>query len=289
MAARLSLGIALVVASGIASLAQSLPAPPGPNAPRFEVASVKRNMTDPTKGAQGPLGVEPGRFISIGWPLRSVITMTYGARSFQIVGAPAWVEKDLFDINAKAAENMPAAEILPMVRALLADRFKLRAHLEKREMPIYALVVAREGRLGPGMKPTTENCAQVRADRKALQARPGEFSVCASRLTASPVNGTLVLEMAEGGMSVPSFIKNVSSYVDRLVIDRTGLTGDFDFLLQFQPPGGLSATSANGVPSLDGAPPFLEAIQRQLGLKLQSDRAPVDVLVIDSVEPPTPD
>ena len=289
MALRLILGIALVVASGIASLAQSLPAPPGPDAPRFEVASVKRNMTDPTKGVQGPLGVEPGRFVSIGWPLRHVITMAYGARAFQIVGAPSWIERDFFDINARAPDDTPAAGILPMVRALLADRFKLRAHLEKREMPIYALVVVQDGRLGPGMKRTTENCAQVRADGKTVRARPGDFPVCASRLTASPVNGTLVLEMAEGGMSVASFIKNVSSYVDRLVIDRTGLTGDFDFLLQFQPPGGLSATSANGVPSLDGAPPFPEAVQRQLGLRLQSERAPVDVLVIDSVEPPTPD
>lgn len=246
-------------------------------------------MTDPTKGAQGPLGVEPGRFISIGWPLRYVVTLAYGARPFQIVGAPAWFERDLFDINARALDNAPAADILAMVRALLADRFKLRAHLEKRELPVYALVVVREGRLGPGMRPTTENCARVRADGRALQARPGEFPVCASRLTARPVDGTLVLEMAEGGMSVPSFVKNVSNYVDRLLIDRTGLTGDFDFLLQFEPPRALSATSANAAPSLDGAPPLLEAVQRQLGLRLQSERAPVDVFVIDSIEPPTPD
>ena len=289
MTVRLISGIAFLVVSGSIALAQSLPAPPGPNAPRFEVASVKRNMTDPTKGAQGRLGVETGRFISIGWPLRYVIAMAYGARSFQIVGAPAWIDRDFLDINAKAPDNTPAAEILPMVRGLLADRFQLRAHLEKREMPIYALVVVQVGRLGPGMKPATGNCAQVRADGKSLRARPGEFAVCASRLTASPANGMLVLEMAEGGISVPAFIKNASSYVDRLVIDRTGLTGDFDFLLKFEPPGALLSTSANVAPSLDGAPPFPEAIRQQLGLSLQSERAPVDVLVIDSVEPPTPD
>jgi uncharacterized protein (TIGR03435 family) len=288
MALRLILGIALLVASGVTALAQSLPAPPGPNAPRFEVASVKRNMTDPTKGVP-PRRAEPGRFFATGWSLRYLITMAYGARPLQIVGAPAWFERDLFDIDAKARENVPAADLLPMVRALLADRFKLRAHLEKREMPIYALVVIREGRFGPGMKATKENCVQVRADGKALRTRPDEFPVCASRLRARPANGTLVVEMAAGGITVPAFIEQTSSYVDRLVIDRTGLKGDFDFLLQFEPPGALSATSANGTPSLDGAPPFLEAIQRQLGLRLQSARAPVDVLVIDSVEPPTPD
>ena len=91
-------------------------------------------------------------------------------------------------------------------------------------------------------------------------------------------------------MSVAAFIKNASSYVDRLVIDRTGLTGDFDFLLRFEPPGALSSTSAaNAAPSLDGAPPFPEAVQQQLGLRLQSARAPVDVLVIDSIEQPSPD
>ena len=268
MTVRLLSGIAFLVARGTIGLAQSLPAPPGPNAPRFEVASVKRNMTDPTMKV-APRGAEPGRFFATGWPLRYLVTMAYGARPLQIVGAPAWFERDLFDINAKARDNVPQADMLPMVRALLADRFKLRAHLEKREMPIYALVVIREGRFGPGMKATKEKSA--------------------SRLRARPANGTMVLEMAAGGITVPAFIENISSYVDRLVIDRTGLKGDFDFLLQFEPPGALSTTSANGTPSLDGAPPFLEAVQRQLGLRLQSARAPVDVLVIDSVERPTPD
>ena len=288
MALRLILGIALLVASETASLAQTLPAPPGPNAPRFEVASVKRNMADPRDGV-APRGVEPGRFVATGWPLQYLITMSYGARPSQIVGAPAWAARDLFDINAKARGNLPAADMTPMVRALLADRFKLRAHLEKRDMPIYALVVIREGRFGPGMKATKENCALVRADGKAPQARPDGVPVCSTRLRARAANGTVALEMVAGGITVPAFVENISSYVDRLVIDRTGLKGDFDFHLQFEPPGALSTTAANGAPSLDGAPPFREAVQQQLGLRLQSARAPVDVLVIDSVEPPTPD
>lgn len=289
MTVRLIFGVAFLVASGTIGLAQSLPGPPGPDAPAFEVASIKRNLIDPIV-AQGPRRVEPGRFISIGWPLRSVIATAYGARSLQIVGAPAWTETDFFDINAKAPDNTPTTEILPMLRALLADRFRLRAHIEQREMPIYALVMVRDGRLGPGMRPTTGNCGLLRSEGKAERGRPGEFPVCASRLTARSLNGTRVLEMAEGGMSFPSFVANVSAYVDRLVVDRTGLTGDFDFALQFEPPGTpLAVTSSNGAPPPDGAPPLLEAVQRQLGLRLQPERALVDVLVIDSVAQPTPD
>ena len=288
---RVILVIALLLACGVRGVAQSLPAPPDADAPRFEVTSVRRNMTDPKDGIQGPRRVEGQRFVSIGWPVRTVIAMAYGARPFQIVGAPEWTESDFFDINATAADDTPANSILPMVRALLADRFKLRAHLERREMPVYALVVVHDGRLGPGMKPTTVNCAQLRSDGRAATGRPGQFPVCASRLTASGVaNGTLALEMGEGGMSIPAFIANLYlSGVDRLVIDRTGLTGDFDFLLQFAPPGSLAAASSDpGRAPLDDAPPLFDALQRQLGLKLQSERALVDVLVIDSIDQPTP-
>ena len=216
--------------------------------------------------------------------------MAYGARPFQIAGAPEWTETDFFDINATAPDHTPSNAILPMVRALLADRFTLRAHIEKRELPVYVLIVDRaDGRLGPGIRRTEDDCAQLRAAGKASPGRPEQFAVCASRLTARAMNGTMLLEMAEGGISIPAFVANVSGYVDRLVIDRTGLTGRFDVLLQFGPPGAPSAASPDpGNVPLDSAPTLVEAVQRQLGLKLQSERALVDVLVIDSVEPPTP-
>jgi uncharacterized protein (TIGR03435 family) len=290
MAVRFIAGSVLLLACAVVGFAQSLPVPPDAKAPRFEVTSVKRNVTDPKDGIQGPRRVEPERFISIGWPLRYVIAMAYGARSFQIVGAPEWIETVFFDINAKAPANTPNSQILPMVRALLADRFKMRAHVERREMPVYTVVVAQAGRLGPGMKTTTANCAQLRADGKATRGQPGEFPVCASRLTASAANGTMTLEMGEGGMSVPSFIASLSGYVDRLVIDRTGLTGDFDFLLQFAPPGAPAAALPDpGQAPLDSAPTLFDAVQRQLGLRLQPERALVDVLVIDQIDQPTPD
>ena len=122
MTVRLIAGIAFLVASGTIGLAQSLPAPPRPDAPTFEVASIKRNLTD----VRGPRRIEPGRFISIGWPLQHVIAAAYRARGVQIIDAPEWTETDFFDINAKAPDNTPETDILPMVRTLLADRFKLR-------------------------------------------------------------------------------------------------------------------------------------------------------------------
>ena len=280
--------IGLLLACGVTGLAQSLPTPPGPNAPRFEVASVKRNVSD-VKSLQ--TRTEPGRFVSTGWPLRRVIAAAYRARLFQVTGGPEWLDNEVFDINAKAPDNTPQSEIEPMVRALLADRFKLQGHIERREMPVYALVLDRaDGRLGPGMRQTTVDCVQRRADAETTPGRPGEFPVCASRLTARQLNGALLLEMAEGGIAMRSFVANMSSYLDRLVIDRTGLTGDFDVRLEFAPPGGLAAASPDpGNATLDAAPALPAALQGQLGLKLQSERAPVDVLVIDSVEPPTPD
>ena len=288
MAIRSAAVIALLVASGIATFAQSLPAPPGSNAPAFEVASIKRNLTDD----KGPRRAEPDRFVSIGWPLRYVIATAYRARGFQVVGGPAWIDTDFFDINAKAADKTPSAEILPMVRSLLAQRFKLRAHVERRELPVYVLVLARpDGRLGPGIRRTTQNCLQLRTEGKTTPGRPGEFPVCASRLLAKALKGSPMLEMAEGGISVPAFIANMSSYLpDRLVIDRTGLKGDFDIQLQFEMLGaGPAPTSPDATTPVDDAPTLFNAVQQQLGLKLQSERAPVDVLVIDSVEPPTPD
>ena len=285
---RISIGIALVVASGVLGFAQSLPAPPGLGSPAFEVASVKRNLTDD----KGPRRAEPDRFVSIGWPLRYVIATAYRARGLQVVGGPAWIDTDFFDINAKAPEKTPAADILPMVRGLLAQRFKLRAHVEQREMPVYVLVLARaDGRLGPGMRRTTQNCAQLRAASKTTPGQPGEFPVCASRLRAMAPKGTLTLEMAEGGISISAFIPNMSSYLpDRLVIDRTGLKGDFDIQLQFELPGaGPAPVTPDAATPADDAPTLFNAVQQQLGLKLRPERAPVDVLVIDSVEPPTPD
>ena len=105
------------------------------------------------------------------------------------------------------------------------------------------------------------------------------------------LKGTPALEMAEGGISLSAFIANIASYLpDRLILDRTGLTGDFDIQLQFQLPGtGPSATTPDATTPVDDAPTLVNAVQQQLGLKLQSERSPVEVLVIDSVEPPTPD
>lgn len=280
--------IALLLACGVTGLAQSLPAPPGPGTPRFEVASVKRNVSD-VKSLQ--TRAEPGHFVSTGWPLRRVIAAAYRARVFQVAGGPEWLDTDVFDINAKAPDNAPQSEIEPMVRALLADRFTLRAHVEQRELPVYALIVDRaDGRLGPGIRRTEDDCAQLRAAGRASAGRPEQFAVCASRLTARAMNGTLLLEMAEGGIGIPAFVASVSGYVDRLVIDRTGLTGSFDVLLQFGPPGAPAAASPDpGNAPLDSAPTLVEAVQRQLGLKLQPERALVDVLVIDQIEQPTPD
>jgi hypothetical protein len=135
MTERLFVGIALVVASGIALGAQSLPAPPGPKGAMFEVASIKRNRTD----EKGPRRAEPDRFVSIGWPLRFVIATAYRAKGFQVLGGPAWIDTDFFDINAKAPEKTPPVDDAPTLFDAVQQQLGLK--LQSERAPVDVLVI----------------------------------------------------------------------------------------------------------------------------------------------------
>ena len=127
-------------------------------APAFEVASVKRNASGEIEGSIGP---RPGGYAATNIPLRLLIIRAYELRSFQVAGGPSWIDGERFDVTARAPEGTPANQVFSMLRTLLAERFKLVAHAEKREQPVYALVTARaDGRLGPKLKASTLNCAE---------------------------------------------------------------------------------------------------------------------------------
>jgi uncharacterized protein (TIGR03435 family) len=177
----------------------------------------------------------------------------------EIEGGPAWMDSDRWDIAAKAGS--PTAAMLPMIRTLLADRFKLVTHHETRELPVYELVLARrDGRLGPSMRPST--------GQSRFQQRIGVLTG-----SAVPIN-ILVTTLANAGL------------VRRAVIDRTGLSGTYDIELHW----GVDIPAGRGidVPPSD-APSIFTAVQEQLGLKLESTKGSVDVLVIDHVERPAED
>jgi uncharacterized protein (TIGR03435 family) len=299
---RHSLNIAsliLVIAGGVAALtrveAQTQPA--GGTGQSFEVASVK-----PNKSGDGRvmLGIQPGgRFTATNVPLRGLIRQAYALQDFQIVGAPDWINNERFDIVAKAegevARGLPGTvgPMQVMIQNLLAERFKLVAHQENREMPIYALVMARsDGRLGSQLKPSTIDCAAMARGRQGQQPpgpppmpAPGQRMQCGLRIGP----GT----MSMGGFPVGEFARTLSQFVQRVVVDRTGLTGAYDLDLTWTPdqrPQGPPPPGAPPLPPIDpDGPSIFTAVQEQLGLKLDAQRGPVEVLVIDSVDRPTPD
>jgi uncharacterized protein (TIGR03435 family) len=276
--------IALIVTSGIAIQLTLHAQSPGDKL-AFEVTSVKPVNDVRTVGGGG---FQPGgRYVVTNLSVRVLIRSAYRIQDMQIVGGPDWLGADRFDIQAKTASDPSQDQRGELLRELLANRFKLVAHHETRELPVYALVVARsDGRLGPQLKrAATPDCGSRGAVPPSPPGAPPSAAPCGA-LKFGPgsfVARTAAIEQLAASLSnIP-----VLTGLDRIVVDRSGLTGTFDFDLQWAPlpfPGSqASPAGANDGPSI------FTALQEQLGLKLDSQRAPVDVLVIDSVERPTPD
>jgi uncharacterized protein (TIGR03435 family) len=268
------------------------------NAATFEVASVK-----PNKSGDGPTmaGRQPGGRVTLtNIPLRLMIRNAYQLQDLQIVDAPKWMSVERFDIVAKAAGNLPPPR--PgnpgdqlMMRSLLADRFKLVVHQETRELASYALELARrDGKLGPQLRPSTVDCAAIAAAReRSGEPPPGAQGVerpqCGFRATGGRATGG---QMMAGGFPFSQLAVVLSQMLRQVVIDKTGLTGNFDFELNWTPDE-VSQRPSAGAPSLPATDPIgpsmLTALQEQLGLKLRWGKGLADVLVIDHVERPTPD
>lgn len=255
--------------------------------PEFEVASVK-----PTKsGGLPPFVRSPDRF-AMRAPLRVLIQNAYQLlQDGQLVGGPVWLTSDRFDVVAKVPDNTSPEQMPLMLRALLADRFKLVVHTESRELPIYALVLARgDGKLGERIRPGAFDCLGARANRQLpIASQPRAQVSCVTRFRPGNV-------MARG-TSLAQLADHLARFVDRVVIDQTGLAGNFDLDLEWTPdnwrmaPDGpqLSPDIPRLPPVNPDGPSLFTALREQLGLRLESARAPVKVLVIDSVEQPMPD
>ena len=238
--------------------------------PSFEVASIKRNLS----GVFWNQGIQPGgRFVATNSTLADVILLSYEVRDVNLLGGPAWVRSDRFDIKATAGRPATDAEIRLMLQSLLADRFQLVVRREQREMPVYEVLRNREdGRLGPNI----------------LQLAPGEdCRTAATRLASSanfqkaPAGATAIRGQACGEVS--SALADLASYLRTPIVDKTGLTGTWVLLPYF----GADQTIGRGQVADPNLPSFFTAWQEQLGLRLRSTRAVVDVLAIASVEPPT--
>jgi uncharacterized protein (TIGR03435 family) len=294
--------ISLIAPISIASAQTQTP--DGPLA-TFEVASVKSNKNGPGSPMMGRS--LPGRFEATNMPAKILLLQAYGVPTYRIQGAPPWLDSERFDIAAKAPDGTQPDQVMLMIRALLIERFKLVAHRETKESPIYALVLARsDGKLGPKLTKTTDDCEAIMAERReAARARgpgpvpftpPGrnERPVCTMNMTPVPGAG-FVLRMRAGGQTMESLARTLSGNVNRQVVDRTGLTGRYDYEIEYSPARTLNTapiTAPPGGPTpatpIDDSPSIFESVQ-QLGLKLESTKGPVEYLVIDKIEHPVDD
>jgi len=274
-----SFGIALVlIVLTLKALAQT---------PSFEVASVKVN-----RSSRGDIFINvlpDGRYRAFNATARELIRSAYGFdyQMFQIVDGPSWIDTDRFDIDAKPQESATAEQVALMTRTLLADRFKLVLRKEKRDSPIYALVAARaDKRLGPQLRRAEMPCETTRLGANGLPlsgvANPPR---CGFRYGPGS-NGTRITIV---GRTMAQIAAGLQTFVERSVVDETGLSGTFeaevDFAREqrrFGPPVDPAALEAPA-----SAVPIYTAVQEQLGLRLDSRRGPVEVLAIDRIERPT--
>jgi uncharacterized protein (TIGR03435 family) len=265
--------MALVVVSAVTLLAFALAGSFAPHwiayAQRleFEVASVKPSGPS---GEQFRIGSWPGgRFTATDANLKRLIQTAYDVRSHQISGGPNWLESAKFDIEAKADAATPippgsagAQQIRSMVQSLLEERFKLSVHRETREEQVYELVVAKGG-------------AKLTQATESLNASQTGLRIAG--------RGRLIGIAAP----LPILINVLSEQMGRLVTDKTGLMGRYDFTLEWTPdPVELPGIGDSGPPPPADRPSLFTAIQEQLGLKLESTKGPVEILVIDHAEKP---
>ena len=281
------IGVGILIAPPL--IAQSIPAANGQTL-TFEAASVKPNKsTERNRGA----GFQPGgRFLARNMTLRALVGIAYGTPqplpAFRVVGGPGWSDSDGFDVEAKTVGEFQDTQGGPgfsnsgelMLRTLLAERFSLKVHTETRDLPIYALVQARgNGSLGPRLRRSNVDCdaaraAVVAARRAGTPPNPADRPVCAFRgFTGS-------------GVTLEQLGAVLTPLLQRVVLDRTGLAGRFDVDLALTPDQMRRPDAPGPNGSLD-SPSIFTTLQEQLGLKVESTRGPVDVVVIDAAEHPT--
>jgi uncharacterized protein (TIGR03435 family) len=229
-----------------------------------------------------------GDFTAVNQPVRVLLNIGFQLPLFLVEGMPDWFTSERFDVTAKAPAGLkmePFAEVRgQLLRGLLEDRFMLKARFVTKEVPAMVLTLARgDGRLGPQLRSVEVDCAALAAARGTAVAAAGPRAPqCAlGGMSAGPICGR--------GVTMAQLTQGLSGVFQRVVVDKTGLTGRYDFDLTFTPdnPGGPGVAFGNTCGALPGdRPAFSTAMQEQLGLKLDSGRADADVLVIDGAERP---
>ncbi|HWB31707.1 MAG TPA: TIGR03435 family protein [Acidobacteriaceae bacterium] len=281
----------LLLISGASKAQTPLQTPASPSSPaapaslpKFDVISVK---LDKTGGNGIRSGLTPDGVRVTNAPLHLLLTQAYGVSDDQLIGEPTWSRTTRFDIEAKvAAADVPVLKTFNFdqrrmqAQQILTERFGLVLHHETRELPELVLTVARGG--------SKLSEAKIDPEHPMSPGSRGNF-----RLSNGPMGQRLQAQ----GARIDGLLPLLSNETGRTVVDKTGLTGNYDFMLTWTqdppegPPGERSATAdTGGIPqstSIDIRPTLFTALQEHLGLKLESAKGPVDVLVIDHVEMPT--
>ena len=251
----------------------------------FEVVSIKR--TDPEDTRPGAdFGARPGGIlIARNNPVSNFITNAYDVPFYTVIGGPEWMRVDRYNLEARADGERSRAEMMLMLRTLLADRFQFRMHRETRELPAYVLTVARGGAKLTRTK--DEDCVPRDLDRPTPPPtplapgetrRPGCGNNNLSSRGATPPN----MRWTAVGIDMASMAGALASFFRRPVVDRTGLTGTFNIQLEL-PPVQPATTDA----AVDPGVSVFTVLQEQLGLRVEEGRGPVDVLVVDGIQRPT--
>jgi uncharacterized protein (TIGR03435 family) len=256
--------------------------------PKFEIASVRQNTSG--TGTTSFSMPATGTIRITNAPIRSLIFQAYQVSRFSLVAASdisrlgRTLTEDMtgprFDIEAKPPEDAAPGQQRLMLQRLLADRFKLRVHLEKRPVPVYVLRTARDGRLGPDLVPTKQDCLAWASARQNNPQIPEPSDRNGNPLCLlGPASRHPGLTLLGNAGPAAGIARQIQFYLDRLLIDETGLTGNFAWRLSF-------ALNSQGTEH----PSIFTAVQEQLGLTLEPRMSPsdVDALVVDSVELPTP-
>jgi uncharacterized protein (TIGR03435 family) len=285
--------LALCVLGAAPLRAQLTLAKPGEPMPSFEVATIK-----PNKAGPGRMGImtTPTGFTFEDVQLREIVGDAWGTKSdAQITGGPQALLDQYFDIDTKVDPDDVARmkkmsrkdrgrTLDLMLQALLEDRFHLKVHIDTKELPVYALVVAKGG---PKFKVAAPAPPPPPDGQRPAFPPPGEKPGPGFRGTRMTMSGTSAEVEAHGAKMdfLAGMLSGQSETGSRVVLDKTGLTGEYDFNLHWAPENLSAAASTDAGPD---NPPLFTALEEQLGLKLEPEKAPVQILVIDQAEPPTP-
>ena len=238
---------------------------------RFAVVSIKRNLSSDGASTLRP---EPNGVVGINVTPIRLVRAAYQVAEFQVVDAPGWFTSERYDVTARTSEPASMAEIGPMLRTLLAERFGLRIVQRRQESRVLELQLDRDRRLG--LTASAQPCALVQAKDAPLVATPSRTTpACFSSTTGSLIGRGVTTEM---------LAQELTRRLEQFVVDRTALSGAFDLELRWAPDTGAAAPGAT-----TDLPPLVTAVREQLALRLVPARGPVEVYVIETASRPLPD